>query len=118
MITLEDLQSAIAECQGERNPNANTCMKLAAYYTLIEHLYGVGKPDVSGAMYPVASYAESPQKATESGVISVISDSEFCKAVDGKQIMDVMPVLDDLMHAVSVLNPRLYAATMRKLNEA
>jgi hypothetical protein len=92
-------------------------MKLAAYYTLIEHLYSSGKPDVSGVVYP-ASYAESPQKATESGVISAISDSEFCKAVDGKQMMDVMPVLDDLLQAVSVLNPRLYAATMRKLNEA
>lgn len=117
MITLEDLQAAIAECQGERNPNANTCMKLAAYYTLIEHLYGSGKPDVSGVVYP-ASYAEAPQKGTESGAISAISDSEFCKAVDGKQMRDVMPVLDDLMQAVSVLNPRLYAATIRKLNEA
>lgn len=117
MITLDDLQAAIAECQGERNPNANTCVKLAAYYTLIEHLYGIGKPDISGAVYP-ASYTEAPKKETESGVISAISDSEFCKAVDGKKMLDVMPVLDDLMHAVSVLNPRLYAATMRKLNEA
>lgn len=117
MITLDDLQAAIAECQGERNPNANTCVKMAAYYTLIEHLYGGGKPDVSGAVYP-ASYADAPQKATESGVISAISDSEFCSAVDGKQAADVMPVLDDLMQALAVLNPRLYAATLRKLNEA
>ena len=118
MITLDDLQAAIAECQGERNPNANTCMKLAAYYTLIEHLYGGGKPDNSGAVYPVASYADAPQKAAESGVISAISGSEFCSAVDGKQAADVMPVLDDLMQALAVLNPRLYAATLRKLNEA
>lgn len=117
MITLEDLQAAIAECQGERSPNANTCMKLAAYYTLIEHLYGSGKPDLSGAVYP-ASYADAPQETTESGVISAISDSEFSSAVSGKLVSDVMPVLDDLMQAIEVLNPRLYAATLRKLNEA
>ena len=116
MITLDDLQAAIAECQGERSPNANTCVKLAAYYTLIEHLYGGGKPDISGAVYP-ASYADAPQKA-ESGVISAISDSEFSSAVSGKLVSDVMPVLDDLMQAIEVLNPRLYAATLRKLNEA
>lgn len=115
MITLEDLQAAITECQGERNPNANTCVKLAAYYTIMEHLYGAEKPDISGAVYH-ASYAESPQK-TESGAISAISDSEFYSAVDGKQIADVMPIFDDLMQAVSILNPRLYAATLRKLNE-
>lgn len=39
MITEHDLQEAIAECQGERNPNAQTCIKLAAFYTIRDHLY-------------------------------------------------------------------------------
>ena len=39
MITEQDLQEAIAECQGERHPNANTCMKLAAFYTIKNELY-------------------------------------------------------------------------------
>ena len=39
MITEKDLQEAIAECQGERSPNASTCIKLAAFYTIKEHLY-------------------------------------------------------------------------------
>ena len=38
MITEQDLLSAIAECQGERNPNANTCIKLAAYYTILDNI--------------------------------------------------------------------------------
>ena len=37
MIKEEDLQEAIAECQGVRNPNANTCLKLASYYTILDH---------------------------------------------------------------------------------
>ena len=36
MITEQDLLEAIAECQGQRNPNANTCIKLAAYYIILE----------------------------------------------------------------------------------
>ena len=39
MITEKDLQDAIAECQGERKPNANTCIKLAAYFTIYDHLF-------------------------------------------------------------------------------
>lgn len=106
MITYEDLQEAIAECQGARNPNANTCIKLAAFLTIREQLYG-GKPDSP------ASYAEAPKPSA----VSAYSDSEFSAAVDGKSESDVMPVIDELMGALSVLSPRLYAATIRKLNE-
>ena len=45
MITEKDLLEAIAECQGERNPNANTCIKLAAYYTILDHLSDKNKTD-------------------------------------------------------------------------
>ena len=51
MITLDDLEAAIAECEGERNPNANTCIKLAAYYTILNEKQG--KP-------PVYSYSAEP----------------------------------------------------------
>ena len=43
MIREEDLQEAIAECQGQRNPNANTAIKLAAFYTIRRELFGEGK---------------------------------------------------------------------------
>ena len=31
MITEHDLKEAIAECEGNRNPDARTCIKLAAH---------------------------------------------------------------------------------------
>ena len=37
MITRKDLIEAIEKCQGQKNPNANTCIKLAAYYTILDH---------------------------------------------------------------------------------
>ena len=96
MITENDLLQAIAECQGERNPNANTCIKLAAFLTIHEHLYGVH------------SYStEQPSAA------STMSGKYF----SGRPIEEVMPIMEELMDAVSVLNPRLYAATMRRLEE-
>jgi hypothetical protein len=108
VITEQDLQAAIAECEGQRNPNANTCIKLAAFYTIRDHLFPQEQDhfaDVSNMMY---SRAAEPEY--ESG-------TEFAKAVAGWSKSDLMPVVDELVTAVSVLNPRLYASFMRKLIE-
>ena len=107
MITREDIRQAIAECQVVRNPNANTCIKLAAYLTIQQHLFGESE-------FP-ASYSEAPE--VQPSAVSAFSESDFSAAIAGKPLPDVMPILDELMQAVSVLNPRLYAAAMRKLSE-
>ena len=102
MITERDLQAAIAECQGERNPNANTCIKLAAYYTIKNEMYRAPS-SYSYAAQPVA------------GAVSYESGTEFSRAIQGKDTSDVLAVIDELMQTIEVLNPRLYAGVMRKL---
>jgi len=109
MITEQALQEAIAECHGERNPNANTCMKLAAYYTIRDHLEAQGNAPV----LPGRSYApEPPQPET----IQWEGDSEFARTIRGLPVSYIMPIMDELMEAVQVLQPRLYAGVIRKLN--
>ena len=107
MITELDLDSAIAECKGKRNPDASTCIKLAAYYTIKRELYGEEKDAVQTAY----SYAPAPDR----NVIEIDSDSEFARAVDGKDQYDVMPVLDELMSTLKVIQPKLYNAVMNRL---
>lgn len=107
MITERDLDEAIAECVGRRNPDANTCIKLAAYLIVKDHLY----PHESlpeGHSY--ASGDKSMDKSYE-------SDTELSEAVQGLSLADVMPVFDELMDALKVLNRTLYEATLRKLRE-
>lgn len=96
MITEKDLLEAIEECQHVANPNANTCIKLAAFYTIYKNMYGDGD---QGYSY---SYG---------------GDSEFAKAIAGKDYSAVMGVMDEAMDAVSVLQPRLYAGIIRRLKE-
>jgi hypothetical protein len=40
VIRIEDLDTAIAECQGRRNPDAKTCIMLAAFYTIKREMFG------------------------------------------------------------------------------
>lgn len=116
MITEQDLQEAIAECEGERNPNANTCMKLAAFYTIKEHMHGEGSKMPSEDVYPStgSSYSRSA-KSPSQGIVEADSDTEFSRIVDGMRMDDFYDVMDELMSTLSIVQPRLYAGVIRKL---
>lgn len=111
MITEQDLKAAIAECEGERNPNANTCIKLAAFYTIREHLFGEPTQQTG------YSFAADPAGSTQAEVIEYDSGTEFSEAIDGRPVDEVLEVMDDLMTTLHVVNPRLYVSVMRKLEE-
>lgn len=112
MITEQDLAQAIAECQGERNPNANTCIKLAAFYTIRDAMFG--KPESLPGPMPTYSYAAAPAEPAET-TIDYDSDTDFARAVNGRNPADIWPWLDELMGTLQLIHPRLYDAAMRKL---
>ena len=122
MITEIDLQEAIAECIGKRNPDANTCIKLAAYYTIMRELYG-DKSQSADVEKTATSYSYSPPPAVDySGekTIRYSGDSEFSDVVNGMNINDVLTVIEELMETLRVANSstgRLYNATLRKLKD-
>lgn len=100
MIKEQELLDAIAECQGQRNPNANTCIKLASYYIIQDHL----KQEEPMPQYSFAS----EQAAYDSG-------TEFSDRIKDMDMNDVLTVMDELMSTLYIVNPRLYESVMRKL---
>lgn len=103
MITVDDLKAAIAECQGERKPNANTCMKLAAYYIILREL----EPEATQIAPNLPRYSSEGYS----------SDTEFSAAVKGKNEASVWALIDELMATLEIVQPRLYNAVIRKLKE-
>lgn len=101
MITEHDLKEAIAECQGVLNPNANTCIKLASYLTILEHM------QEQASTYSYAPPAEN--------VINYTSGTEFSETINGKNMNRVLEVIDEMMSVLQVTNPRLYDAVLYKL---
>ena len=106
MITERDLNEAIAECIGKRDPNANDCIKLAAFYTIRDQLY----PQATVEAMPSFSAAPPP-----SSDIDFPGESEFAMAIDGRRQDEIWPVMDELMMTLETINPRLYNAVLRKL---
>ena len=93
MIREEELQEAIDQCISTKNPTANTCLKLASFLIIKQHLFG--KDD---------GYSSS------NGI-----KSDFMQAVDGAALGDILPVIDDLMTKLQLVNPKLYEDTMKKI---
>lgn len=116
MITEHDLQEAILECQGTRNPTATTCIKLAAFLIIKRELYpekNEQAPEPFKEPPTVYSYAP-PEPA---GTVTYDSGTEFSRLVDGQPMEDVLSVIDELMDVLHTINPRLYDGVMRKLEK-
>ena len=108
MITERDLDEAIAECQGKRNPTATDCIKLSAFLQLKERMFPEKAEQIS---MPTQSYSYS----AGNDYVQYSSESEFGKLVNSKEIDQILPFLDDLVETVKVVNPRLYNAFMAKI---
>ena len=110
MIREEDLREAIAECQGKRNPDASTCIKLSAYYTILREMYPHGQDD-GVPVIPARSFASAPEE------VEYENDSEFARLCRGRSVSYIMPIIDELMDALQVIHPRLYDSGIRRLKE-
>lgn len=110
MITEKDLQEAIAECKGKRNPDSSTCIKLAAFLTIKDYLY----PQYEEP-YPQYSYAAEPEPVETT--VNYNSDTEFFQLANGMEYDKVWKIIAELMETLQVINPRLYAGVIKKLKE-
>lgn len=109
MVTEKELQAAIDKLETESS-SYDRCMVLAALYALKDRYYGCD--NAFSETFANASYNQAKPQ-----LLSVSGDSEFLKAAEGKSWEEVLPLLDELMSAVKVLQPNLYAAVMRRLNQ-
>lgn len=110
MISEQDLKDAIAECQGARNPTANTCIKLAAFYTIYDHLYP-RNPETKEEVLPQRVFQQ-----VEEDTVGDYGDTDFYRMIAGKKAGDVWAVMNELMEdTIKIINPRLYDGVMRQL---
>ena len=114
MIYEKDLDESIARYQGEVNPSIETCRKLAACLIVKKELFGKPEPLERADDAHSYSYAAAPAEPVET-TIDYDSDTDFARAINGRDPADIWPWLDELMGTLQLIHPRLYDAAMRKL---
>lgn len=103
MFTKAELMDAINELAEGRHSIQN-CEKLAAIYTVLDHLY----PEQE-----LRYYSDNGTKAET--IVSYYGKSEFLNAISGRDAEDMWLLMDELMTTLAVINPRLYDGVMRKI---
>ena len=101
MYTQAELQDAIDQLHEGKHSIVN-CEKLAAIYTVMDHLN------------PNFGYSYDNSEKTEA-TIGYYGDSEFLQAVQGRNEAETWRLIDELMDTLNIINPRLYNSVMRRL---
>ena len=108
MLSEHDLLSEIDKYNAKADLTPNECIRLAAFYTILN------------CQYPIEQQApQSMSMANEEPVekpIHVDGNSDFFVAIDGRNSTEMWKLMDELMDAISVVNPKLYESVMRKIN--
>lgn len=111
MITEKELKQAIAECM--QDPvTGNKRSILADLIIIQDYLFGAPKSS-EPAPQPVASYSAEPLGYGD--VIETHGGSEFLDAVDGRKAERVWKLMDEMMEAIKILHPRMYASFIDKI---
>lgn len=113
MIDRKELDERIAEIQYSRDQSPDDCVYLASLYTIRDRLFPEDKANKEERAYSLAS-APSPVQAP-SFTVTVSGDSEFLRAVSGKDGEAAWDVIDGLMDTLKAVNPRVYDSIMRKI---
>ncbi len=88
----------------EGKHSVQNCEKLAAIYTVLDHLYPVERIP--------QGYSGDEGKAES---IPRYGDTDFLDAISGKDPREMWLLMDELMETLAVINPRLYDGVMRKI---
>jgi len=115
VITERDLQEAILECEGKRNPDASTCIKLAAFYTIRNELFGNFEQQEMSKNPGQLAYSFAAPPITPTATIEYQSGTDFSRLINGRDPVEVWPIIDELVSAVRVIQPRLYNSFIQRL---
>lgn len=106
MFTKAELLDAIDELSQGKHSVQN-CEKLAAIYTVLDHLYPAEE------IIPMGYSGEAPSAES----IPRYGESEFLGAISGKDPADMWMLMDELMSTLAAINQRLYDAVLRKITQ-
>lgn len=103
MLTEKELLQAIRECESEPITSSKVG-KLADFYIVYDHLFG-------------EPYTMPYANVQTEKVIETSGTSDFARAINGKNLNRVMPILEELFDTINALHPKMYDKVIEKLSD-
>lgn len=97
MLSLDTINSDILELETQHDTTWSTCQRLAWLYVVRDHITG--------------------QTQKQPVPLEVSGDSDFLRAVDGRDSVKAWAIMDELMETIKILQPRVYDSVLRRLAE-
>lgn len=101
MISMEQITGEIAALEEEK-PTHVTMQKLASLYVVRDHM--TIQPQ---AMEPLAYYS----------IPDIGTDTDFAGAVKGKDAIEVLKLMDEIVSTLYAINPQMYSSILRRLGK-
>jgi len=110
MYTEAELVDAINQLTASSNHSIQNCEKLAAVYTVLDHISPQSPP------LSQTGYSFEDRGGIEISTIGRYGDSRFLKAVEGKDAREVFKIIDEMVEAIAVFNPKLHIAFLSRVS--
>jgi hypothetical protein len=115
MLERRELDERIAEIGNKRNQTVGEIHDLAAFIIARDDL---DKDKAVGSYGDAAPATAAPATAAiVETVIGEHGDSDFLQLIAGRDADHVWAVIDGMMETLKVMEPRLYAGVIRRINE-
>lgn len=112
MLERRELDERIAEIVNKRDQTVGEIRELAAFI--------VARNDLSKES-AVGSYGDAAPNPTAAPIVETVigehGDSEFLQLIAHRDADHVWAVIDGMMETLKVMEPRLYAGVIRRINE-
>lgn len=90
--------------------NRQSLQELAGLYIVQDHLFGQPQPYAGG-------YSQALPPQPTGGYAGEYGESDFLRAIAGKDLEALWSVMDELMDTLSVVNQKAYNSVMRKVTQ-
>ena len=116
MLNLQEIDEAIADLESGKT-SFTACARLADLYAVRDHIMEEMQKSEETPVYERGySQAARTTARVNDAALGEYGDSEFMLAIVGKAPDAVWRVIDELMEALSTMQPRLYDSVMRRID--
>lgn len=114
MLDKAEIRKEIARLEYEESSYHNYAM-LADLYTIRRQMQEEEQGSRSARIHAYSGDPSTALQAADSQTVGSYGDSDFLRAIEGKEPSKVWSIMDELMDTLAIVNAKVYQSVMQKI---